>query len=149
MDGIVSKINRVGQDIAQKVKNTNRVEKLEFCIQEERLAQKELYSEIGRVFYETVSDRSQLDVPIATLLLKIDDSVRKVCELQEKIAQIKNEKRCPVCGRSYNPDFVYCAGCGTKLDPAFQQEIEYRCPKCKEKINTDDLFCVHCGSKLK
>lgn len=135
MDSIVSKANEVGE--------------LESRIQSERLAQKELYAEIGRIYYETISDRSQLNEPIAMLVSQVDDAIKKVNELQEKMDQIKKEKRCPVCGRSYDPDFIFCAGCGAKLEAVLHQQVEHRCPKCGEEINAEDFFCFRCGYRLK
>jgi hypothetical protein len=50
------------------------------------------------------------------------------------------DNACPVCGRIPRPDDLYCASCGTKLNPA--------CPQCGRTVDAADLFCAGCGAQL-
>lgn len=49
-------------------------------------------------------------------------------------------EKCPDCGSSVIPGFIFCANCGARLKP--------ECPGCKKPVNRDWRFCPTCGKSL-
>lgn len=48
--------------------------------------------------------------------------------------------RCGNCGKTVNPDAVFCSACGAK--------IKKECPACKTVNDDSNNYCDNCGAKL-
>jgi predicted amidophosphoribosyltransferase len=72
------------------------------------------------------------------------DIARAVLALRQRKPEAG--RRCPSCGRGYEPGDRFCVGCGQPLSQAHPAEAA--CPSCGAPIQGDDRFCAKCGETL-
>lgn len=141
----------------QEVEN-KEIAELNELIEKEKQGQEEIYTQIGKVYYDSVKASGTL-VPAeqTALFAKIDASNEQIQEYIEKINVIKKIKVCSNCGRECALDDVFCAKCGTRL-PETKEEVQEEvkeekveeniCNVCGTKLQPSDVFCYMCGNRL-
>ncbi|MEM3921399.1 MAG: PRC-barrel domain-containing protein [Nitrososphaerota archaeon] len=77
------------------------------------------YDQEGKIvlIYEKVGEGGEDAIP-SSQILAFGDVVLVKSDVQEKIHQkaMSSTKICPKCGRTNPPDYLYCAGCGSRLE---------------------------------
>ena len=88
------------------------ISKLNLSISQEKDKINKIYSEIGKAVYEQYIAGN--DVGFGEKCTVIAEHERKIEELQQKILEIKNVKKCHSCGTEIGKDIAYCPQCGAK-----------------------------------
>lgn len=90
-----------------------------------RADQEDIFAEIGKTIYLLHSGAmpndvdaeggSETEATINRLLIKAAEKQSEMDYYTEKLAQLKGQRTCPVCGKKCRDDDIFCAGCGKKL----------------------------------
>ena len=152
----MSEMNNV--EVNQIELDNQAIAEMNELIEKEKEGQKVIFTEIGKVYYETVKAKGMLVPAEQTMLFaKVDASNEQIQEYKDKINEIKKIKECPTCGRECALDDVFCAKCGTRLPDNSVEEVvevvveevkENICNVCGTKLQPNDMFCYMCGNKL-
>ncbi len=89
--------------------------KLSIAISEAESKIKDLHAAMGKKLYDEYTKKGETDEKYLEACEKIDLLVAEVCELKEKLSQMKDTKLCD-CGEYSKKDSMYCAKCGKKFD---------------------------------
>ncbi|TDT51879.1 zinc ribbon domain-containing protein [Fonticella tunisiensis] len=79
---------------------------------------KNLYYELGRLFYERYGGEKDFDKDISDICVQINEKYKIILGIKEKIASLKGMKICPRCGQELDIKIAYCPMCGTKQEMA-------------------------------
>lgn len=105
-------LKRATKNIAQKTGDMVEISKLNMSISQEKDKIARIYSDIGKAVYEQY--KSGNDVGFADKCDIISEHERKIEELQQKILEIKNVKKCSSCGTEVSVDTAFCPQCGAR-----------------------------------
>lgn len=73
------------------------------------------YQELGKTVYNAAKDHTDCTDYVHEKSEAIDRLFAELTKLNEKISELKNEKKCASCGAVNPQEAVYCQKCGTKL----------------------------------
>lgn len=143
------KLTDAGQRVAQQTKSITDVVRLNSEVSSKERAITQLYTEIGRAYY----DRHKNDSNAEELqrISEICTLYEEIAQHQETIKQIKGVTKCPVCGTDVPIGSAFCSACGGRLSAAAttgEAQATKKCPKCNADVDADNAFCVFCGTKL-
>lgn len=106
-----------------------------------------LYMQIGKNFYEKPKGYELAITETVHKLAGMDDQIHRN---YLRILRLKGIRYCPFCERIVDDVTVFCADCGTRIDPVEDvDESSTICPCCSAKNSRDNNFCIICGQKLK
>lgn len=105
-------IKKATKTIAQKTGDMVEVSKLTLSISQEKDKINKIYTDIGKAVYEQYKLGN--DIGFGDLCSAVEEHERKIDELQQKINEIKNVRKCISCGAEISADTVYCPQCGAK-----------------------------------
>ena len=144
LNDLGGKIKNAGQSIASSTKNFADVTKLKKNISDYDKQITELYTIIGKSYYEHHKDDT--DAEDKDSILKINSLVEQVDNLKQQIREIEGFKKCPNCGGDVSATALFCNYCGSKMEN--EPEVITQCPNCGKDVTSDSLFCNNCGYKL-
>lgn len=75
-----------------------------------------LYLEIGKNVYEKYRASTLIEEELIGMCRDIDEIHNEINELEKKVLELKNLKKCPGCGNELAKDSQFCPDCGTKQD---------------------------------
>lgn len=90
LENFGKKLGNLASTAAKKSSEMVEVTKLNMSISGEEDAIKNLYTEIGKLYYTNVTSGEEIDSSIKEMCEKIDDHKATISELKEKIVQVKN-----------------------------------------------------------
>jgi hypothetical protein len=99
---------------AKKSGELVEVTKLNMSIQTEEEKIKELYSQIGSIFYKKYSDKEDIDEEFVSIINDVKSCEEAINNLKQQMLSIKKVKVCGTCGSELEPEDVFCKKCGTK-----------------------------------
>ena len=79
--------------------------------------------DLGRAVYQRYLDGALLDETAQELCSAIQEREEGIEDCLKRIALIKGEQKCPVCGRDVNKGMSFCPYCGTRM-PEFPEAEE-------------------------
>ena len=79
--------------------------------------------DLGRAVYQRYLDGALLDETAQELCSAIQEREEGIEDCLRRIALIKGEQKCPVCGRDVNKGMSFCPYCGTRM-PEFPEAEE-------------------------
>ena len=141
------KIKNVGQNIAHSTKKFADVTKLKSSISDNEKQITELYTAIGKEYYERHKDdvnaEEQKNIEAITALFK------QINDLKEEIKELEGVATCPNCGKDVPSDVMFCNHCGCKIvKETKEQEDAVKCPDCGADLPAGAMFCNNCGCKI-
>lgn len=74
-----------------------------------------IYKSIGNKYYILYKGEKLENADFSGELTALDELHDQYDTIVKQINDLKNLKRCPVCGKTQNSDKPYCADCGAKL----------------------------------
>jgi len=147
----LDKLTKVTQDAVRGTKDFTDVARQKSLIADEQKQIANLYSQIGKLYYETTE--ANPDTPIGKLCLAITASTKRIAKHEEEIRQIKGTKRCPSCNADIPLASSFCGVCGTKIEVDAEPQVTNNeivqkfCKACGAEIATGTMFCTSCGHK--
>lgn len=113
LDEIGKTLTDKGREAAQKAKEMAEVLQMKAQVSSEKSRVKDLYSSIGKVYYE----ECQKEAPeqYADAFTEIGNVLAGIAELEEKISQLDGSKTCPACKAVLDRDAAFCSKCGVSV----------------------------------
>jgi ribosomal protein L40E len=150
-DNIGKKITETTQNVVRGTKDLTDTARFNSLIAEEERQIAELYSQVGKLYYETSEPDSE--TPIGKLCLSITAAMERIAKYQESIRQVKGVKRCQSCNADIPVTSAFCGVCGTKIEnvsaEAFLPTTETKfCTECGAELEDELAFCTSCGQKI-
>jgi len=149
---IGKRLTDAGQGATQQAKNFAEITRLNGVISDKEKRISQIYTEIGRSYYEEHKDDPQAEG--LEHIAEINGLNAEILQCRESIKLIKGVTKCPNCGADVPLNAVFCNACGAKIIPAVRVEDVsvsqpmLLCPECRKPVPTGDLFCSHCGAKI-
>lgn len=116
-----------------------------------------LESDIGALVYQKFARGEKVDDELVASCQEIAKVRQGIEDVQEKIRQLKDLKKCTACGAEIDEEQTFCSKCGAKQEarvmtpateaPAAEASPKKKCTACKQEIRQDQVFCPHCGAK--
>ena len=150
-DELGKKISQTSQGVVQKTKDTAEIIKLNGMISDEEKRINNLYTQIGKTYFELYSN--SCDGDLADMVSNIKDAQSLIEQYAEQVKKLKGIIRCPDCGGDVQYGAPFCSSCGTKIEVKDEASKNIdasvlRCKKCGTPINDGCAFCTHCGTKV-
>lgn len=73
------------------------------------------YLELGKMVYKSAKDHTDCTEYVTEKAAAIDALFEEHAELEQKISELRNVKKCPQCSYGNTSEAEYCSKCGTKL----------------------------------
>jgi len=153
-ENLTKKVTETARAAAKKSNKLVEVTKLNMNIAAEEDKIRKLYGEIGKMVYETYENTGEVPDKFRELCERIKEHNDNICEMKQKILELKNIKYCPGCNAELERDVAFCPKCGTKQEipqPEVAEEEEpeeNKCPSCGAEVGEDAAYCSKCGCKL-
>lgn len=148
---ISKKISATSQTVVQKAKGMADITGMKSQISDENKKIEKYYQNLGKLYFDLKQNEP---VPeLQELVALIQNSYRKIEEINAAITSIENTKTCPMCGTPLEDDMIFCVGCGSRIeraeDTAQQSNVSETkfCTDCGNKIPKAAIFCTKCGAK--
>lgn len=148
-DEIGKKITDGGQKAAEQARIFAEVNRLNGQVSEQERLITQLYTQIGKDYYET--HKEDPEECVQTSVEGINIAKQKIEELKVQIIAVKGAVTCPKCGAEISKGTVFCPQCGEKIPPAPEAPVPadmVKCPKCGNTMQKGQKFCISCGSAL-
>lgn len=158
----ISNNNTVKKFIRSKNKKNGDISKLESKIYEEQNEINEIYSQIGKLYYELYPNTSDENLLPLCNVVKESKRIIALCEKQKFFLQ--GIRLCQNCNAQLPLDSLYCNKCGAKiiedgLDGSESKntdnsknnlsEMTIKCRECGSENTGDTVFCTNCGAKIR
>ena len=143
------KLSDVGSTAMQKTKEFSDITKLNSAISEEERNQGNLYTQLGKIYYDQDAPEDIYKDTVEAL----KSSMAKVTELKEQLKAIKKVRTCESCGTEIANDAVFCPKCGAKLPEVLPPQPEEKndankCQNCGKELEEGAQFCPDCGTEV-
>lgn len=150
-DELGKKISQTTQDVVQKTKDTTETMKLNNMVSDEEKRIKNLYTEIGKAYFELHAD--SCEDSLKPYVDGIKDARVKIGEYTEQIKRLKGIGKCPNCGTDVPNTAPFCTNCGLKMNiqttnPIAPNTNALNCVACGAPLNPGSAFCTNCGTKV-
>ena len=147
-DQLGQKLTQTSQDAVKKTKDMAEVVRLNSAIADEGKKIEAAYREIGRLYFEHLSDSG--DPILQPSIAEIKRALAAIQEMKDTISGLKGVRSCPSCGAELPIDAVFCTSCGVKMPepPVSPPPAGPVCPACGAPAAEDMIFCTNCGTKL-
>lgn len=150
--GFWTELKKSGQEAAGKAKDLAEVTRLQLAQQELERKLEQLYTQLGKSFYENVQVEENDD--FSELVQSITQLREEIASSREQQMLLKGGVRCVSCGTLMEADAIFCPGCGKQRELLKESEnIEAAedgkmfCPGCGKQVERK-AFCAFCGTKL-
>lgn len=142
-DDIGNKVNELSSSAVEKSRIASEVMNLKSSISEEEKKIKNIYSQIGEIYYTKKGDAQN---ELEQLCLDVDECHHKIAHYKKQILIVKKVVECPTCGHENPETAAFCLKCGTKLIATIDDGKH--CRNCGAPLTEDQLFCTRCGTKV-
>lgn len=116
------KINDASDSLKQKTQTFTEVNSLEKQVNANQSVVQNMYTEIGRAYYEAHKNDAQN--AYADQCRVITDALNQIAQLQDQIRMKKGIQLCPNCGAQLAPGSMFCAGCGAQVAQPAPQPMQ-------------------------
>lgn len=116
LDNITRRVTDTAKAAAKKSGSVVEVTRLNMNIGTEEEKVRKIYAEMGRQLYEDYAEGKIVSEKLLEHCEKIDEIIKNIDEMREKILELKNVKACPNCGVELEIDMEYCYKCGRKQE---------------------------------
>ncbi len=117
------KVKQLSKDTAEEVQKLNRIRQLNGKVNDARKQIEQIYSEIGKKFYELHKDSAPEG--FEELVRTISDRTVEIGQLKEQLREVKGVVLCENCNTEVSADERFCPNCGSKMpEPVEEAEAE-------------------------
>ena len=116
LDNITRKVTDTAKAAAKKSGSVVEITKLNLSISAEEEKIRKIYTEMGKQLYEDYIEGKMPGEKLLAQCVKIDEIIKGINEMRDKILELKNIKACPNCGMELDVEMEYCYKCGKKQD---------------------------------
>ena len=104
------------QKVVQKSGEVLEYSKIKYAIYDIQNDINKIFVQLGQMIYEGINSGDVIDDNIKEKCEIIDAKKLEIAELEEKLAFLKNNKKCNLCGKFSKKDDAFCASCGEKFE---------------------------------
>lgn len=119
---------------ARKTSELTNIAKLNVSIKSNESKLRNVYEEIGRLFYTAEREGVDYAEEIAACILKADQFKADIAAAKAQLAAQRNATICQSCGHEIDSSAFYCPFCGTSQNKADADEAD----EADETDKTDD-----------
>ena len=151
LDGIGKKLSQTGQDVMKKTRNFADSTKLTGMIADEERIIQSLYPQIGKAYYEL--HKNDPEYALSELVAAVNGAFARIEQLNDQIAAINGNQKCPNCGALVPENGMFCNTCGAKMPPKVVAAPPVAaaticCSNCGSQIPAGQRFCIYCGTEV-
>lgn len=143
-------VGGISENNSQKNKDAAETIKLNGSIRDEEEKINALYTEIGKIYFETHSE--SFEPEFEQLITNIKESKENIEIFAKQILEIETAPRCPKCNNRITENASFCITCGFKMnseeDSADAEVKPLHCMKCGAPVSESSIFCSKCGAKI-
>lgn len=144
-DELGKKISDASQSVAQKGKEMSGSFKINMAISDEEKKINSAYTEIGKMYFKLYEGK--FDDEMIEQIELIDESLKKIEELNIQLAEVKSTVKCSSCGAENSKTSQFCSTCGAVLKEEVVDTAKV-CPNCGAEVQKESCFCPSCGQKI-
>lgn len=122
IDKILEKVTSTTKTAIKRSGEAYEITKLRILINTDKTKIKELKLQIGEIMYDAYSGVNSDGDEIETLCKAVDELYEEIEEKEVKIAELRNLKRCPMCGANNEKDSSFCKKCAADLSGEVAEE---------------------------
>ena len=122
LDNVVEKAKDIFSEAGRKTGDFVSIQKLRVSIADLNSKIRKLYTELGRLTYESSKNDTDNSNAIDTAIVKIEEMQDELESLKVRINDMRNKRTCPACGKANGDDAVFCSYCGEKLVYTYDSE---------------------------
>lgn len=152
-DNLKQRATKATESAFIKAQQMSDISRLNSQIANEEKAIDEVYARIGRLYFSLHENNPEQ--PFADMVADVQKRKRQVSAYQNQMMEMKNARRCPVCGAEVGIDAAFCSNCGSPLNEAESSSAEAgkivkekRCKYCNAVLEPDAKFCTNCGKPI-
>lgn len=124
MERIIEEIKSTAGKVVKKSGELVELSKIKLAISTTNAEISANYKLLGELVYLGQKEEAEADSEkIAETIEKIDALCEKLSSLEATLAELKNEKICPNCGKSNPLDQRYCGNCGMHFETSSDAEV--------------------------
>lgn len=101
--------------VGNKAEEAVKITKIKRDIHTLKSANNQEFLEIGKLIYNRYLSDEVLEPEIMDICDIISEREEKIKARRKDLSNIRGEKLCPVCGKYYSEDMVFCPYCGEKV----------------------------------
>ena len=117
MEKFISELKSAADKVVKKTGELAEISKVKLNAANAKSDINACFKTLGELVYKAQKEQED-DAPekIQELIETIDALYKKIDELNDSLAAMKNEKLCPNCGKSNPKKQRFCGGCGQQFD---------------------------------
>ena len=124
LDNFTKKVTDTARAAAKKSGSVVEVTRLNMNVGAEEEKVRKIYTDMGKQLYEDYTEGKIVGEKLLAYCEKIDDIIRNIDEMREKVLELKNVKACPNCGMVLDIEMTYCYKCGKKQEePVIEEAV--------------------------
>ncbi len=116
LDTLKDKISHTTRVVAKKSNELVELTKLRAQAADQEREIDGILRKIGQALYDAYKVGGESYDSIEDACEELDAAYARLDELQEKIGELKNVKKCPACQKEMDKDAVFCSVCGVKFE---------------------------------
>ena len=124
LDNIISKVKNAADVACKKTDEVMEKSKLMWTRNQITGDIKKTYEKLGNVIYRSIKTDNENVELVEEYIKQIDGLLAQLTQINEKIAELKNQIICKNCGMLNPVESVYCSKCGYKLSDDAENETE-------------------------
>lgn len=74
------------------------------------------YTLLGKTYYRFVKSENGDTEELDKIIESVSEKIAEIKEAKKELAEMKNRRICPECGKHVDSDSAYCNYCGKKFD---------------------------------
>lgn len=114
-DDLGKNISSKSQAASAAVKEKTETLKLNNAISAQKARQKDIFTEIGRIYYELHKDDEDIAAELVELFNQVKTIQTEIDSLSDQLSGLKKTVTCPQCGAEIAKGVAFCSNCGNKL----------------------------------
>ncbi len=114
-DDVVNKTKEIASAAGKKTEEVLKLAKLRLALSETTSKLEKAYAAMGRSVYTAKKENAEAMPDLTHQLESIDALLVKQEEIVDKMAQLRNCKKCAACGEENPETALYCQKCGEKF----------------------------------
>lgn len=112
---VTDKASHLAKSAAKKTGEVAEQAKLSLSVRAEKNKLEEMYTTLGKLFYEQVKG-TDVRAQVTAQVMEIDEQKLVIKNLSEEITEYNGQIICDGCGKKMSLEDSFCPNCGKKLE---------------------------------
>lgn len=138
MENVKNVVTDTAQTVVKKTGELLEASKIKYSIFDLKSDIKKLYAQIGEMYYQNKKSGEQDENSMQELCDLIDAKYAQIDALNAKLEDVKNQAKCPACGRICDAELNYCPFCGAEMTVNVTPDVVVAESPETEAVNSED-----------